>query len=107
MRMIMGGLVACCLMATPAWASSLGVETEGYYEVVYQLSDTEARSVKPVKALELVKIGGREFLLIEPTNFPQKVRGYIAFDRISAMLPTQVTGFPRVDSTSPSRSSTP
>ena len=91
---------------TPAWASALGLDPDGYYEVIYQLSNTEARSIKPVKVLELIKVGNRDFLVIEPVNFPQRTKGYLAFERISAILPTQVTGFPRVDSMPATRSAT-
>ncbi len=106
-----GLLSGCGLLvsgfALPVQAAALGLDPDGYYEVLYQLSDTEARSIRPVKVLELIKIGAREFVVVEPTNFPQKMKGYIAFERISAILPTQVTGFPRVDSAPTARSITP
>lgn len=99
MKTFVVGILVLWTLTPTAWAAALGLDPEGYYEVVYQLSETEARSIKPVKVLDLAKVGAREFVVIEPTNFPQKARGYIALERISAILPTQVTSFPRVDST--------
>ena len=95
--------MGCVLLsAQSVWAAGeLTLDPDAYYEVTFQTSQSETRTVKSVKVVEVAKIAGHEFLVIEPTNVPQKARGYVAFERVSAILPTFFGGTPIVNSESP------
>lgn len=85
-------------MSRVLWAEAFVVDPDAYYEVTYQLNEMQSRAVKSVKVAGIVKIGDREWLVIEPTNIPQRARGYIALERVSALLPMQPGGFSILDS---------
>ena len=85
-------LAALFASASAAWSANVPIDEEGYYAVTFQVSDLEDRTVKPVSVLSLVEIGSRLFLVIQPHTVPQKALGYIALDRVTAILPVQLGG---------------
>ena len=77
------------------WAEGeLTLDPDVYYEVTFQTSQSETRTVKPVKVLEVVKIANREFLAIESATLFRKTRGYVALERVSTILPSSLGGSP-------------
>jgi hypothetical protein len=88
---------AVVLFPRQVQADELTINSEYHYEVIVQVSQSEVRSVKPVKLLEVRKFGSMEFLVIEPMNLPQKTQGYVALEAIRAILPIRPGGIPILD----------
>jgi hypothetical protein len=100
MRTIAGRICLLLVIAAVSGAAQaeetslkeIALDSDALYEVTYQVTDTESRTIKPVRALEIIQLGSREFLMIEPTSTPQPTQGFVALDRISAILPVRLGG---------------
>lgn len=112
MRVAWGLWLSVVVLSGVGWAEEVALkevalDPEALYEVTYQVTEYESRTVKPVRALEVVQLGGREFLVIEPTSTPQPTQGFVALDRISAILPVRLGGVSIIRPESPVRLTQP
>ena len=84
--LIAAGLVSA---ANPAWAFFEGVDLDRDYDVVYEASNAEARTVTGVRLVGVVKIGTREFIAVsrQPGSRVDAVKGYLSIESVRAILP--------------------
>ena len=77
-------LAACGAQAADAPA---GLDPELEYNVTFETSEKEAKTLTAVHILETMEIGGKTFLIVILPGY--RTRGFINVDRISAILPTK------------------
>ncbi len=73
--------------ARPALAAVPAVETGKYYDVEYENSNGQFRTIKRVKVVDLVTIGHSEFLVIESSSPTNPVRGFVRMELVKSILP--------------------
>ena len=81
------GVVSLCFAARPASAEVAGVNPETYYQIVYEVSEQEAKTISAARVAGVLKIGSREFLIIEPQGLPGIVSGYLDLEHVRSILP--------------------
>ena len=70
------------------WAGESGVDTTATYEIVYEASASQAKTIRSAVVIEVMKIGSREFLVIAPPSVTSTpVRGYIDLEHVRSLLP--------------------
>ena len=62
-----------------------------YYDVYYAVSDVQVDAIKRVSIMDTKNIGGKPFLVIRGTRMTRNQDGYILFDAITAILPSDMT----------------
>lgn len=89
MQSVLRGVVGVVLLAATArWVEAAGVpgvDPKELYTVVYQVNDTESRTLDDVEVLEVIKIGSRAFLLVELRGFGDK-KAYLDLDSVRSII---------------------
>lgn len=70
-----------------AIAQAAGPDPELEYNVTFEISNEEAKTLTAVHVLDTAEIGGRRFLVVLLPGY--RTRGFINIDSIRAILPTK------------------
>lgn len=82
--------LSAVLLMTPvpqAAAAAAGLDPELEYNVTFETSEKEAKTLTAVHVLDTMEIGGKTFLVVILPGY--RTRGFIRIDSISAILPTK------------------
>jgi len=90
-RKLLGSLlvgVALLLAADgQAAAEAIGLDPELEYNVTFEISEKEAKTLTAVHVLDTAEIGGRRFLVVILPGY--RTRGFINIDSIRSIIPTK------------------
>ena len=67
--------------------AATGLDPELEYNVTFETSEKEAKTLTAVHVLDTLEIGGKTFLVVILPGY--RTRGFLSVDRISAILPTK------------------
>lgn len=85
---IVYGLVGVLLGAPCAQAGLTGINVDAEYQVTYEASDNQAKTLPRVRIGDTVLLGAREFLIVELPGSPTSwVKGYVDLTSVRSILP--------------------
>ena len=77
-----------------AQAGINGVSVDAEYQVTYETSANQAKTLSRVRVGDTVLIGAREFLIIELPGSPTSwVKGYLDLQHVRSILPTDAMDY--------------
>ena len=77
-----------------AQAGINGISVDAEYQVTYEVSDSQAKTLSRVRVGDTVLIGAREFLIIELPGSPTSwVRGYLDLQHVRSILPVEALDY--------------
>jgi len=77
-------LLVCSAQAR---AAAAGLDPELEYNVTFETSEKESKTLTAVRVLDTMEIGGRQFLVVILPGY--RTRGFINIDSIRSILPTK------------------
>lgn len=91
----MGQLSRWTLAVGMAWLAGSGVAAAAvngideaiYYEVVYNTGTQTAATIKRAKVLDVLRIGEREFLVLESPSTNNPLKGLVSLEAVRSILP--------------------
>lgn len=81
------GAVLLVVGGGQAAGAATGLDPELEYNVTFETSEKESKTLTAVRVIDTMEIGGRMFLVVILPGY--RTRGFISIDRISAILPTK------------------
>lgn len=67
--------------------AATGLDPELEYNVTFEISEKEAKTLTAVRVLDTMEIGGKTFLVVILPGY--RTRGFINIDSIRSILPTK------------------
>jgi len=77
-------LVSC---GTQAAAAATGLDPELEYNVTFEISEKEGKTLTAVHVIDTMEIGGKTFLVVILSGY--RTRGFIDIDSVRSILPTK------------------
>jgi hypothetical protein len=70
-----------------AAAAISGVDEAVYYEIVYNTGANQASTIKRARVLDVLRIGEREFLVLESPSTNNPLKGFVSLEDVRSILP--------------------
>ena len=82
------GVVGLFLFGSQAEAGINGISVDVEYQVTYEVSDSQAKTLSRARVGDTVLLGAREFLIVELPGSPTSwVKGYLDLQHVRSILP--------------------
>jgi hypothetical protein len=86
-------MVLLLAISRVGWAAHPIVESDVEYAVTYEVNFFETETVRPVKLVDVVTLGSKQFLVVEVRGFNKTASAFIDLEHIRVILPLKLEGF--------------
>ena len=86
-RWILAAGIAWLAGGQMAAAAVNGIDESVYYEVVYSTSNQSEATIKRAKVVDVLRIGEREFLVLESPSTNNPLKGLVSLEAVRSILP--------------------